>query len=58
MDDDDDDNDGVYLTTLCYTMDNEWKGYEDVSCIIPAHNMAQWWAFVISDELAIRISYT
>ena len=27
----DEDDDGVYLTTACYTMEDERKGYEDMS---------------------------
>ena len=47
-DDDDDDNDnddGVHLTTASYTMEDEEKDYVGMGCIIPAHNMVQWWAF-------------
>jgi hypothetical protein len=53
-----DDDDGVYLTTACYTMEDYRKGYEDMNCIKPAHNIVQWLTFVISDEPAVRISYS
>ena len=61
MDDDDDvddDDDGVCLTTACYTMEDQRKFSEDMSCIIPAHDMVQWWDFVIGDEPAVRMSYS
>jgi len=53
-----DDDDGVYLTTASCIMEDKRKGYEDMRWIIPAHSMVQWWAFVISDEPAVRISYS
>jgi len=48
----------VYMTKASYTMEDLRKGYEDMSCIIPANIMVQWWAFVIYEEPAVRISYT
>jgi len=48
----------VYMTTVSYTMEDLRKGYEDMNCIISANKMAQWWAFVINDKPAVRISYT
>jgi hypothetical protein len=53
-----DDNDGVYLTTACYTMEDYRKDYECMNWIIPAHNMVHWWAFVFGSEPAVRILYT
>ena len=53
-----DDDDGVYLTTASYTMEDCRKDYEDMILIIPAHIMVQWWVFVIGDEPAVRISYS
>ena len=55
-DDDDDDADAVYYSMLFNGgLENV---YEDISWIIPAHNMFQWLAFVIRDDPAVRISYT
>jgi hypothetical protein len=48
---------GAYLTTASYTMEYWRKGYEEMSWIKPSHNMVEWWAFVISDEPAVRMSY-
>jgi len=48
----------VYMTTESYTKEDLRKGYEDMSRIIPANKMIQWWAFVINYEPAVRISYT
>jgi len=53
-----DGDDGVHLTAACYTVGDYRYGYEDMSCITPVHNMVQWWAFVVSDEPAVIISYT
>jgi hypothetical protein len=38
---DDDDDDGVYLTAACYTMEDWRKGYEGTSSIVWAYNMIQ-----------------
>ena len=56
-DDDDDDDDGVFLTTASYTKKDLRKRYKDMNWIITAQNIVRWWAFVISDEPAVRISY-
>ena len=55
---DDDDDDGMYLTTACYTMEDQRKDYEDTNWIILSHNMVQWWAVVVGDEPAVRKSYS
>jgi hypothetical protein len=46
-----------WVTAACYGLEDESKVYEDMSWTIPAHNTVRWWAVVICDEPAVRISY-